>query len=89
MFSQLFILSFALLSVCGDVDRKAEGKHWGLIVAGSNMWYNYRHQVHSCTIFHFPPHWRVGDLFRLQSSLTAKTYKCARLIFALCQIFGA
>ena len=62
MFSQLFILCFALLSVSGDVDRKAEGKHWGLIVAGSNMWYNYRHQVRgdACTIFHFHPNWRVG-----------------------------
>ena len=23
----------------------AEAKHWALIVAGSNGWYNYRHQV--------------------------------------------
>ena len=23
----------------------AESKHWALIVAGSNTWYNYRHQV--------------------------------------------
>ena len=23
----------------------AEAKHWALIVAGSNSWYNYRHQV--------------------------------------------
>ena len=24
---------------------KEEVKHWALIVAGSNTWYNYRHQV--------------------------------------------
>lgn len=23
------------------------GKHWALIVAGSNGWFNYRHQVHN------------------------------------------
>ncbi len=28
-----------------DVPVKDSGKHWALIVAGSNTWYNYRHQV--------------------------------------------
>ncbi|XP_072031222.1 legumain-like [Amphiura filiformis] len=29
----------------GDADT---GKHWALIVAGSNTWYNYRHQADIC-----------------------------------------
>lgn len=26
----------------------SEGKHWALVVAGSNGWYNYRHQADTC-----------------------------------------
>lgn len=28
--------------------KNTEGKHWGLIVAGSSGWYNYRHQADAC-----------------------------------------
>ena len=34
-------LLFLGLSLVGA----SEGKHWALVVAGSNGWYNYRHQV--------------------------------------------
>jgi len=29
---------------------KRDGVHWALIVAGSNEWYNYRHQVSSSVL---------------------------------------
>ncbi|XP_030574581.1 legumain [Archocentrus centrarchus] len=29
-------------------EEEAAGKHWVLIVAGSNGWYNYRHQADAC-----------------------------------------
>ena len=45
MLTELFILSLSLLAATGEGDKNAEGKHWGLIVAGSNSWFNYRHQV--------------------------------------------
>lgn len=34
-------------------DPEDKGKHWVVIVAGSNGWYNYRHQVRSgpCATF--------------------------------------
>ena len=38
----LSFLSFALLL------HVSESKHWALIVAGSNGWYNYRHQADVC-----------------------------------------
>ncbi|XP_064622225.1 legumain-like [Lineus longissimus] len=28
--------------------QNADGKHWALVVAGSNGWYNYRHQADAC-----------------------------------------
>ena len=28
-----------------ELAQSATGSHWALIVAGSNGWYNYRHQV--------------------------------------------
>ena len=30
----------------------SEGKHWALVVAGSNGWYNYRHQVYCFLVAH-------------------------------------
>lgn len=33
----------ALGGAQGDTDD--EGELWAVLVAGSNMWYNYRHQV--------------------------------------------
>ena len=27
------------------IEQNPTGKHWALLVAGSNGWYNYRHQV--------------------------------------------
>ena len=43
-------LSLALLAATGasvlKYDQSSnDGVHWALIVAGSNGWYNYRHQV--------------------------------------------
>ena len=34
-------------------DPEDGGKHWVVIVAGSNGWYNYRHQVRKCLIVSF------------------------------------
>lgn len=34
-------------------DPEDGGKHWVVIVAGSNGWYNYRHQVRKRRIFLF------------------------------------
>ena len=48
------VLCICLNLVVGDVLRygfeynkldSGNGKHWAVIVAGSNGWYNYRHQV--------------------------------------------
>ncbi|KAM9777492.1 legumain [Neosynchiropus ocellatus] len=44
------LVLLALLAVCvsaGPVDRD-QGKNWVVIVAGSNGWYNYRHQADAC-----------------------------------------
>ena len=38
MLAGLLFLSLALVAA-------SEGKHWALVVAGSNGWDNYRHQV--------------------------------------------
>ena len=40
MLGGLLILSLSFLAASAET-----GKHWALIVAGSNGWYNYRHQV--------------------------------------------
>ncbi|XP_068730435.1 legumain-like [Montipora capricornis] len=37
-----------LFAATGEGESNAEVKHWGLIVAGSNYWYNYRHQADAC-----------------------------------------
>ena len=34
-------------------DPEDGGKHWVVIVAGSNGWYNYRHQVRPCLMLFF------------------------------------
>lgn len=34
-------------------DPEDGGKHWVVIVAGSNGWYNYRHQVRQSLVFFF------------------------------------
>jgi len=35
----------------GNEDKAAEGKIWVVLVAGSNGWYNYRHQSDICHIY--------------------------------------
>lgn len=40
MLAGLLILNLSFLAASAET-----GKHWALIVAGSNGWYNYRHQV--------------------------------------------
>ncbi|CAF1101346.1 unnamed protein product [Adineta ricciae] len=42
---QLFIASIALLAVIGTASA---GQNWAVLVAGSNGWYNYRHQSDVC-----------------------------------------
>lgn len=43
MLGGLLILSLSFLAASAET-----GKHWALIVAGSNGWYNYRHQADTC-----------------------------------------
>lgn len=43
------LLSLALGAAAIPVDDPEDGgKHWAVIVAGSNGWYNYRHQADAC-----------------------------------------
>jgi len=43
------VLKFKPSSVDGkDTENAAAGVHWALLVAGSNGWYNYRHQADIC-----------------------------------------
>jgi len=41
------IVCFLLLGLSGETEAMVVGvpKHWALIVAGSHMYHNYRHQV--------------------------------------------
>ena len=48
-FQSVVIVLFGLTALC--LASQADPKHWALIVAGSNNWYNYRHQV--CAAFSF------------------------------------
>ncbi|KAK2567477.1 Legumain [Acropora cervicornis] len=49
MFTHFLIVFLSLLVSGGEGKTiNAEGTHWGLIVAGSNSWYNYRHQADAC-----------------------------------------
>ena len=48
MFTQFLIVFLSLLVSRGEGKTNAEVTHWGLIVAGSNSWFNYRHQVSYC-----------------------------------------
>ncbi|CAF1571558.1 unnamed protein product, partial [Adineta steineri] len=41
----IFIASIVLI---GAVGRSAAGQNWAVLVAGSNGWYNYRHQSDVC-----------------------------------------
>nr|XP_020035387.1 legumain [Castor canadensis] len=41
------VLGIAAVSIGVD-DPEDTGKHWVVIVAGSNGWYNYRHQADAC-----------------------------------------
>lgn len=46
MGSSLLLLALAGLAAAFPADDPLDGgKHWVVIVAGSNGWYNYRHQV--------------------------------------------
>ncbi len=45
MFS-ILIASITLLSAVGNL--AAVGQNWAVLVAGSNGWYNYRHQSDVC-----------------------------------------
>jgi legumain len=45
MFS-ILIASITLLSAVGSLT--AVGQNWAVLVAGSNGWYNYRHQSDVC-----------------------------------------
>jgi glycosylphosphatidylinositol transamidase (GPIT) subunit GPI8 len=44
------VLGIAAVSIGVD-DPEDTGKHWVVIVAGSNGWYNYRHQVRTHLFF--------------------------------------
>ncbi|KAL2098738.1 hypothetical protein ACEWY4_005218 [Coilia grayii] len=51
MFTQTLVLlgvSLALTVTALPTPEPEEGKHWVVIVAGSNGWYNYRHQADAC-----------------------------------------
>lgn len=42
------LVLLAVLTVCSlvlGVKRNEGEQHWAVLVAGSNSWYNYRHQV--------------------------------------------
>ena len=39
------ILRFPLLGLKGETEAKVAPKHWALLVAGSDEYINYRHQV--------------------------------------------
>ena len=43
----LCIVVVALANTEDTGNDNAVGKHWALIVAGSNGYYNYRHQVYA------------------------------------------
>lgn len=45
------ILSLGLAVSAFPAEQPENGKHWVVIVAGSNGWYNYRHQVGAHWIF--------------------------------------
>jgi len=45
MFSSKHFLSFALIAA---ILHSCESKHWAVIIAGSNGWFNYRHQADTC-----------------------------------------
>ncbi|XP_063295268.1 legumain [Pelobates fuscus] len=45
------LLSLALAVSSFPVDPEDNGKHWVVLVAGSNGWYNYRHQADVCHSF--------------------------------------
>jgi legumain len=42
----LLAAGLILLAVAGSLN--GEGQHWAILVAGSNGWYNYRHQADVC-----------------------------------------
>ncbi|KAM6171120.1 legumain [Erethizon dorsatum] len=42
------VLGSSALPTSVDDDPEDGGKHWVVIVAGSNGWYNYRHQADAC-----------------------------------------
>ncbi|PIO14298.1 hypothetical protein AB205_0115120, partial [Aquarana catesbeiana] len=45
MFSVMLFLGLAVLASSMPIDDPEDGgKHWVVLVAGSNGWYNYRHQ---------------------------------------------
>uniref|UniRef100_A0A667ZRP0 Legumain n=1 Tax=Myripristis murdjan TaxID=586833 RepID=A0A667ZRP0_9TELE len=51
MYGSVFLLlglSLGLASAYPSQQEKESGKNWVLIVAGSNGWYNYRHQADAC-----------------------------------------
>ncbi|XP_067028917.1 legumain-like isoform X1 [Acropora muricata] len=49
MWTHFLIVFLSLLVSRGEGKSiNAEVTHWGLIVAGSNSWYNYRHQADAC-----------------------------------------
>ncbi|XP_074517754.1 legumain [Sebastes fasciatus] len=52
MFKAVFLvllgLSLGLLDAFPSQEDSDGGKHWAVIVAGSNGWYNYRHQADAC-----------------------------------------
>lgn len=47
----LLALSLGLVVSGFPAEQPDNGKHWVVIVAGSNGWYNYRHQVRKEVIF--------------------------------------
>ncbi|KAG8542245.1 hypothetical protein GDO81_027156 [Engystomops pustulosus] len=49
MITKIFLLGLVALSTAMPIeDPEDDGKHWVVLVAGSNGWYNYRHQADLC-----------------------------------------
>lgn len=74
----LVLLGLSLELVNSFPSQEPEGaKHWVVIVAGSNGWYNYRHQVRSVTKMLIQPvkmhHWPKFMAFSLRLTHVMRT----------------
>ena len=70
MWTHFLIVFLSLLVSRGEgKSTNAEVTHWGLIVAGSNSWYNYRHQVSYCVHC-------VQDILSVHAKNLVNSWKC-------------